>query len=147
VNRFEMSQIVAVGVGAVGQALEAHEARKGSYSHSLTTEVDDFGAFGDGLVVQRRQASTHEIDDSVTAPDAQMVRTSDILKRERLVVEQSPSIHPIEETQYRGIRIRTIWDKQVTVLGGADVAMGDYGKAPDDHVFEADCVSVGDDAG
>jgi hypothetical protein len=76
-----------------------------------------------------------------------MLRAGHIFGTEYLLVAQPPPVHSFEKAEYGGVCVWAVRYEQITVLGGANVAMSDHGKATDYDVLETDRVRIGDDAG
>ncbi len=127
-NCFEMSQIAAVRIRTVCEALQADDAGEACDTYRLTEELNGFSAFGDRLVVERRYPAAQEVHYSAATAYAEMLLASHVLGRERLVVVQTPATNPLQEAQDRGIGLGTIRDEQIAVLGCANVPWVDDGK-------------------
>jgi hypothetical protein len=130
----------------VCQALEANQAGEAGYAHRSAAKLDRFRAFGNGVVVQRWKPSPHDVDDSVAAVDTQMMRTRDILGRERLAVAEPPAIYSLQKAQHSTVSVRTVWHEQVAVLGCTNMPMSYHRETTNNHVFEPDRLGVGNDA-
>ncbi len=130
----------------VRQPLEADKAGERCHANDLAVPFVHLCALGNGVVVERRQAASHNVDDAVTAVDPQIRRAGDVLGRQALVVMESPCVHTLEKTQHGCVGVGAVWDKQVAGLGRADVAVVGDAEAADYDILEPDCVRVGDDA-
>jgi hypothetical protein len=117
------------------EALEADETGEARYAHRLPTKIDRVGTHGHCLVIEWRQSSPHDVDDPVPTVDTQTLLASDIFGGEYLFVAQPPAVNALEKAEYGGISVRAVRYEQITVLGGANMAMSDHGKATDYDVL------------
>jgi hypothetical protein len=98
VDRFELAEVQLI-LQPAREALEADEAGQSGDGCLLTVDFEVLGGLGDGVIVQRREPSAHDVDDAVATVDAQVVGVGDILGREDLAVSQPPGVDALQEAQ------------------------------------------------
>ncbi len=146
VDRLEVSQIAAVGVETIRQALEAHQTAQARDPYRSTAELDGFCSLRHSLEVQRREPTAKDVDDAVPTIYAQTARIRNLGARQDLPVTQAPTVHLLDEAHDRCIGLAAICHQQIAVLGCTNVAVGNYGKTPDHHMLQTYSVGVRDDA-
>ena len=140
-DRLELGEVQLV-LGASRKALEANDAGEGGYANVVAVPLRRLGAYQNGVVVKRRQAATHDVDDAVAAvahrcsAPATSSSPSSLSSRKHLRVDLLP------EAQHRGIGLWPIGHEQIGVLGGTHVTMEDHAEAADDHILQADRIRV-----
>jgi hypothetical protein len=102
---------------------------------------------GDSVEVQRRQSSPQEVDNAVTAIDAQVMRTRDISGRKHLAITQPRAANALQKAQDRSVGFRAVGHEQVAVLRRTNMTVVDHAKAADHDVREPDRLGIGDDSG